>query len=50
MAAATTISRNDYGGDRVIINDTDHAQYRLNKIFEENWTAVSIPRPEGDAK
>ena len=37
-------SRNDYGsdrygGDRVIINDPDYAQYKLKKIFEDNWTA-----------
>ena len=33
---------NPYGGDRqtVYVNDPDYAQYRLKKIFDENWTAA----------
>jgi hypothetical protein len=36
--------KEDYNpsGDRqiVYINDPDYAQYRLKKVFNENWTAV----------
>ena len=31
--------RRDYGSDQVVINDPDYAQYKLKKIFEDNWTA-----------
>ena len=47
-------SRNDYGSERsaaagvpvspdtsVVINDPDYAQYKLKKIFQDNWTAGS---------
>ena len=35
-------SKNDYGtdrasGDRVVIDDPDYAQYKLKKIFQDNW-------------
>jgi hypothetical protein len=28
-----------YGSDRVVINDPEYAQYKLKKIFDDNWTA-----------
>ena len=31
--------RRDYASDRVVINDPEYAQYKLKKIFEDNWTA-----------
>ena len=38
-------SRNDYGsdrygGERVVIDDPDYAQYKLKKIFQDNWTPI----------
>ena len=29
----------NYASDQVVINDPEYAQYKLKKIFEENWTA-----------
>jgi hypothetical protein len=31
--------RRDYGSDRVAVNDAEYAQYKLKKIFADNWTA-----------
>jgi hypothetical protein len=36
--------RRDYGsdrhaGDQIVINDPEYAQYKLKRIFEDNWTA-----------
>ena len=28
-----------YGSDRIVINDPEYADYKLKKIFAENWTA-----------
>ena len=30
--------RRDYGSDRVVVNDAEYAQYKLKKIFADNWT------------
>jgi hypothetical protein len=30
--------RRNYGSDQVVINDPEYAQYKLKKIFEDNWT------------
>jgi hypothetical protein len=30
--------RRDYAGDRVVVNDAEYAQYKLKKIFSDNWT------------
>jgi uncharacterized protein YqgQ len=27
------------GSDRMVINDPDYAQFKLKKMFEENWTS-----------
>jgi hypothetical protein len=31
--------RRDYASDRVVINDPEYADYKLKKIFADNWTA-----------
>jgi hypothetical protein len=28
-----------FGSDRIVINDPEYAQYKLKKIFDDNWTA-----------
>jgi hypothetical protein len=30
--------RRDYAGERVVVNDAEYAQYKLKKIFSDNWT------------
>jgi hypothetical protein len=30
--------RRDYASDRVVINDPEYADYKLKKIFADNWT------------
>jgi hypothetical protein len=31
-----------FGSDRLVINDPEYAQYKLKKIFDENWTASDL--------
>ena len=28
-----------YGSDRIVIDDPEYADYKLKKIFADNWTA-----------
>jgi hypothetical protein len=37
--AQTSYASDRYGSDRLVINDPEYAQYKLKKIFDDNWTA-----------